>query len=245
MGADRTLAMTRWDKTLKEMEMTIQEILTAINSLSDADKKSLSAELLKLFPNLGTATVKAEDVATYLESDDGKKLIQSKIDAGITTGVNTFRDNNFKKEVDKAVEEKIKELNPDETPEQKENRENRRRIEELEATNKRNELKNTAMMLISEKKLPFTNIIDNLLGKDIDGTKNIINGLADVFESEVNKRVKEKLEGRTVDLGDGEGEPDWNLKNPWSREHFHLGNQGKVLKSNPELAAKLKKAAGY
>ena len=34
------------------------------------------------------------------------------------------------------------------------------------------------------------------------------------------------------------------IKNPWSKEHFNLTEQGRILRENPELAAQLKSLAG-
>ena len=33
------------------------------------------------------------------------------------------------------------------------------------------------------------------------------------------------------------------VKNPWSKEHFNLTEQGRILRENPELAAQLQAAA--
>ncbi|MBU5311905.1 phage scaffolding protein [Tissierella carlieri] len=65
------------------------------------------------------------------------------------------------------------------------------------------------------------------------------------------KALKEKesyLFGEDSIRGRGSNPPgdsvgDDYKKNPWSKEHFNLTEQGKIYRENPELAAKLKAAA--
>lgn len=46
--------------------------------------------------------------------------------------------------------------------------------------------------------------------------------------------------GSMGNVGKGKGQSD---KNPWSKEHFNLTEQGRILREDPELAAKLRAAA--
>lgn len=47
-----------------------------------------------------------------------------------------------------------------------------------------------------------------------------------------------KIEGRDPNNNNSGGKPA--IKNPWSKEHFNLTQQAKILKEDPELAEKLK-----
>lgn len=47
-----------------------------------------------------------------------------------------------------------------------------------------------------------------------------------------------KIEGRDPNNNNSGGKPA--IKNPWSKEHLNLTEQGKILRENPELAEKLK-----
>lgn len=55
-----------------------------------------------------------------------------------------------------------------------------------------------------------------------------------------------ELKGSTGSVGTGTnpGSQDPDVKNPWSKEHFNLTEQGRIMRENPALAARLKAEAG-
>lgn len=55
-----------------------------------------------------------------------------------------------------------------------------------------------------------------------------------------------ELKGSTGSVGTGTnpGGQDHDIKNPWSKEHFNLTEQGRIMRENPALAARLKAEAG-
>lgn len=55
-----------------------------------------------------------------------------------------------------------------------------------------------------------------------------------------------ELKGSTGSVGTGTnpGGQDPDIKNPWSKEHFNLTEQGRIMRENPALAARLKAEAG-
>lgn len=84
---------------------------------------------------------------------------------------------------------------------------------------------------------------------DIESLKNSKNMDADIEAAITKAKEADPYLYGEVDpagtggsLGGGEKKKPGS-KNPWSEEHFNLTEQGKILRENPELAAKLKAAA--
>lgn len=69
----------------------------------------------------------------------------------------------------------------------------------------------------------------------IEGLEDQIKGLKEAYKD----LFEQPLSGKTPP-NNGESNPSYN---PWSKEHFNLTQQGKILRENPELAAQLKSAA--
>ncbi len=69
----------------------------------------------------------------------------------------------------------------------------------------------------------------------IEGLEDQIKGLKEAYKD----LFEQPLSGKTPP-NNGESNPRYN---PWSKEHFNLTQQGKILRENPELAAQLKSAA--
>lgn len=91
----------------------------------------------------------------------------------------------------------------------------------------------------------------NLLKKEIDREKLVLNedgtvtGLSDQMTA-LKENYKEFF-GEQKRVGSDEHGGDdsdiSNIKNPWSQKDFNLTEQAKIIKSDPALAEKLKKAA--
>ena len=96
------------------------------------------------------SAVDATKVEEFLETDEGKRLLQPRLDKHFTKGLESWKENNL----DKLVNEKLTELNPEETPEQKEIRELRERLDKAERDKQRQELLTKVTAKLSEKKLP-------------------------------------------------------------------------------------------
>ncbi|KXG78279.1 phage scaffolding protein [Thermotalea metallivorans] len=76
---------------------------------------------------------------------------------------------------------------------------------------------------------------DNLIGLDEQ--------LKALKEKESYLFGEDTLKGRDPNKKHDPSDSDYR-NNPWSKEHFNLTEQGKILRENPELAAKLKAVAG-
>nr|WP_241198966.1 DUF4355 domain-containing protein [Cytobacillus horneckiae] len=108
------------------------------------------------------------------------------------------------------------------------------RLAELE----RKELKADAVTDLTKKGLP-SSFADFVLGENAETTLANINAIKTAFDEAVNAAVKERLRQDTPPGGSAES----TTKNPFSKEHFNLTEQGRLLKEDPELYKKLKASA--
>ena len=123
----------------------------------------------------------ATKIESYLDGDEGKKLLQPRLDKHFSKSLDTWKEKNLQKHIDEAVAK----LNPEETPEQKQIRELTERLNEQEKAANREKLLNNTLSTLSEKKLP-TELAHLLLTEDEGGyAKNL-----ETFEAVV-KAVKE------------------------------------------------------
>jgi len=123
------------------------------------------------------------------DNESGKRWIDSEKDKHLTKGLDTWKANNLQKEIDK----KISALYPDESAEQKQFRELNAKIEKMESEKQREVLKNRALTVAAEKKLPLSNIIDLVLGKDEESTLDNIGRIESIFSTSVQSAVEERL----------------------------------------------------
>lgn len=134
--------------------------------------------------------VTVEGVEQFIESDEGKRWLQPKLDKNFTKGLETWKNGNLQKIIDEAVAK----ANPEETPEQKQIRELTERLNQKEAQEKRQVLLNKGLLVADEKKLP-KDLVEFLIGEDERTTIANLEKLESIFDPYVTKQVEEKLKG--------------------------------------------------
>ncbi|WP_102335741.1 DUF4355 domain-containing protein [Salimicrobium jeotgali] len=168
-----------------------------------------------------------EDVEGFLDTEEGKQLLQPRLDNYFTKGLNTWKENNL----NKIIEDEVAKRNPKETPEQKRIRELEEQIEQGKQEAQREKLMNKAVSQASEKGLP-TDIVSFFIGEDEDSTLNNLATFEEKYNAAVQSKVDEqfKQQGRNVDGGntdpDSEGakfaqqlnnQKQTNAPDPWSQ----------------------------
>ena len=159
-----------------------------------------------------------------------KSFMDSEKDKHSAKALETWKTNNLQK----LIDEGISKANPQETPEQKRIRELEDRLNKQETESKRKELINLALKTTQEKKLP-TELVDYFIGDSEETTIKNLEALEKVFNEKVNQVAEERLKGG---YKPPQGEKNTATNNPWSKEHFNLTEQGKLLRESPELAKK-------
>ncbi len=181
-----------------------------------------------------------QGIETLLETEDGKRALQPRIDRAVTQAIETYR----QKTLPAIVEEEVKKRNPEETPEQKRLRELEDRLNNAENERTKANLLNMAITEATQKGLPI-DLASYFVGQDEASTRDNLTRLENAYKAAVTKAVEDKFkqDGRRPSEG---GAPDTGV-NPWLAETFNLTAQGRLLKDKPELArsymaaAKLKK----
>ena len=150
-------------------------------------EENKSNEELKTYLQ-GLVTV--DGVQKFLhETEEGKRLLDSDRDKYLTKGVDTWKANNLQKEIDK----RILALYPEETPEKKQLRELNVKIEKMESEKQKEVLKNKALTIAADKKLPITKIVDLFIAENEEATVANIGRFEEIFGTSVQSAVDERL----------------------------------------------------
>jgi DNA repair exonuclease SbcCD ATPase subunit len=145
------------------------------------------------------SAVSTDKVKGFLDTKEGKQLLQPRLDTYFNQGLNTWKSNNL----EALIEEEVKKRNPDKTPEQKKIEELEKKIQDAENARVRGELVNKAFKVADEKSLP-KDVIDFFIGEDEDKTLENLSKFEQSYTAALQKAVDEKFKagGREVPGGD-------------------------------------------
>jgi hypothetical protein len=161
--------------------------------------------------------------------------------------------NDAKKDLEQQLKDRDKQLD-DLSKKAKDNEELSKQIKDLQDANKatkeqyEDKIRDMTINAAIQSKLTDAKYPDLLLTKfdqsklsiAEDGTVLGIDEQLAVLKEQYKDLFKPDLRGREPNnIG---GAPP-GTKNPWSKEHFNLTEQGRILRENPELAAQLQAAA--
>lgn len=194
--------------------MTLEEVKKYIEENKGSDEVKAYIQ--------GLVTV--EGVQTFLSHNaDGKRWLDSERDKHLEKGLKTWRDNNLQKELDK----KIHELYPVETEEKKQLRKLNAKVEKMEAEKQREVLKNKALTIAADKKLPVNKIVDLFISDNEEATVANIGRFEEIFSSSVQSAVEERLKstGYTPPNNNGTGAKSNNL-NDALKNYYSNTNKG-------------------
>ena len=137
---------------------------------------------------IGGLTLTPDRVNSFLDTEEGKKVIQPKIDGHFSKGLESWKKNNL----EKLIGEEVAKRNPAETPEQKQIRELTERLNKKELEEKRQILMNKGLLKADEKKLP-KDLVSYFLGEDENSTFTNLDKLESIFNSHISTAVEERL----------------------------------------------------
>ncbi|WP_158232830.1 DUF4355 domain-containing protein [Sporosarcina sp. P17b] len=139
--------------------MTIDEIRAFLEANKDKDE-------VKQFLTGLQGAVDVQKIEQLSQSDATiKSWLDSQKDRHSSKSLETWKANNLQS----LIEEKLKELNPDKSPQDIELEKIRKQLADMEREKQRESLKNKALTIVTEKGLP-TSAIDFFLGEDEDTT---------------------------------------------------------------------------
>ena len=150
------------------------------------------------FENYIGGFVTADRVSKFLETDAGKQFIQPTLDKYHNKGLETWKTNNL----DKLVNEKVKELYPEADPKDTELAKLKADLEAMKAESVRKDLTNKALTVATEKELPI-DLISYFVGAEEDSTTANLEKLETAFNAAVEKVVTKRLgKSHKPDAGD-------------------------------------------
>jgi DNA repair exonuclease SbcCD nuclease subunit len=131
-----------------------------------------------------------EGMQKYLrDNENGRSWLDAEKDRHLEKGLKTWKDNNLKKEID----QRILELYPEETEEKKQLRELNAKIEKMETEKQREVLKNKALTIAADKKLPINKIVDLFISDNEEATVSNIGRFEEIYSASVQTAVEERL----------------------------------------------------
>ena len=169
--------------------MLKSELLALINEVDD------NADIDEIILSNGFAKpiTDVEGLNKLLESD---KSLQGLFDKKVTTGIENFKKNGMQKIIEAEV---LKRTGKNETPEQKEIRELKERLDKADKEKAKAEMINKYKDVLTEKKIP-SNMIDFLLAQDDETTEANI----ELFENSMKQYIETGIKAK---LGDSEYTP--------------------------------------
>lgn len=204
------------------------------------------------------ASLKALDVNSvkaFINTEDGKKIVQPLIDAQVQKGIETYKTNFKTNELDSLVEKKYNELHPAETETEKQLRELKQKFEASQKAANLSNLKSAALKTLVSKGIDAekaSKLVDVITFSDADTLNSNVAVVTEVLESEVTAGVKRKFKdiGRdNIDVNVNEVLAKYNKPNPFKKDTFNLTEQGRLYKegrakNDMSLYNALKSAAG-
>ena len=129
-----------------------------------------------------------EELKNIINGNEGfKAWLSSEKDRHFSTSLNTWKENNLSKEVEKEISKRY----PAETDEQKKLRDLELKLQSMEQESKMKEIKANTMRVINDKKLD-SEILDFVLSETEEITISKIDKLESLIDKLATQRVEEK-----------------------------------------------------
>lgn len=154
------------------------------------------------FENYVSGHVTTDRVKKFLETKEGKELIEPIASARFTKGLETWKKNNLEKEVN----QRIKELYPDTDPKDAKVAELEATIKRMEAEKARADLTRNAMSIANKKGLPV-DLVEFFIGADDEATKKNMEAFEKHFNAGITAGINKKLSDGNYIPPEGDSEP--------------------------------------
>ncbi|ARK30776.1 DUF4355 domain-containing protein [Halalkalibacter krulwichiae] len=181
--------------------MTLEEIKKFLEENKDQEEVKAYLE--------GLSQVTPEGVTTFLDTEDGKKLLQPRLDSYFSRGLESWKSNNLEKIITDELTKRTS--NKDDKDLRYEELE--RKFQKLEQDKLRETLRNSAFKFASDNSLP-TDLIDYFIKieseddekgtKSKEATEANLASLKDVWSSHLQTVVNEKLKSNGFTPKDGD-----------------------------------------
>ena len=133
-----------------------------------------------------------DGVKNYLDTDDGMKIVQPKLDAHFTKSLETWKANNVQKMIDAEVQKAITARYPEDTPEQKRMKQLEQDFAKEKASRIRSEMLMKAVTKATSKGLP-AELVGYLVGQDEDSTEAAMTTYEKAWKESLAKAVEDRF----------------------------------------------------
>ncbi|HBJ2612308.1 TPA: DUF4355 domain-containing protein [Clostridium botulinum] len=182
------------------LKKELLELIKDIEDDKDVDEILATSELATKFGGL-------EVFKQKINTDkDFKSFIDSLKDTHLSKGLDTWKQNNLQS----LIDEKIKELYPEEDPKDTELVKLKQEMENMKKETLRKELTNKALKKMTDEGLP-TDLVDFLVGADEDSTVKNIDLFKEKFTDKLETTVKERLKDNSYTPPSGDSNPEGGL----------------------------------
>lgn len=186
------------------------------------------AELKKVTP---------EETTAFLETEDGKKILQPRLDKYFTKGLETWKEKNLSK----IIDEELAKRNPPETPEAKKLRELEQKLNATERARLMEVQRNKAISHATQKGLPIA-LVDLVISEDDSVLNSNLSLLETAWAEQLEAKVAERFkDGGRAPAGQqvGPTDIDAQIAAAEAAKDFKTARNLK-LKKLAEIAAKTK-----
>ena len=160
--------------------MNFDEVIKALKEFEGTEE----------YNNFISGLINDERVNAYLDTDNGKKLMQPRLDRYSNKSLESWKANNLQG----LVDAKVKELYPDADPKDIEIQKLQQELAEQKASALKQTLTNKALTVANEKGLP-ADLVGYFIGDDEDSTMENLSNFEKIYTGAISAKVDEKLKG--------------------------------------------------
>ncbi|MBY6878679.1 DUF4355 domain-containing protein [Clostridium botulinum] len=182
------------------LKKDLLELIKDIEDNGEVDEILATSELATKFGGLDVFKQKVNT------DKDFKSFIDSLKDQHLSKGLETWKTNNLQS----LIDEKIKELYPEEDPKDTELVKLKQEMENMKKEKIKEQLTNKALKIATEKGLP-NDLVDYFIGQDEETTNKNLETLEKVFTDKLETTVKERLKGNSYTPPSGGSDPEGGL----------------------------------
>jgi len=165
-----------------------------------------------------------KEVEKFLETDEGKALLQKKIDSNISKGISSYKSKFETEELPKLLDSEVKKRFPEMSAEQKRIAELEQKFQSAENASKRAELTAKLVRFAQEKNIPQY-LVDISIDKDYDTSLERLNQHYSKFNETLSSEVEKRIEGRKGPIRQQDDSAPIDLNNlPLNDPDFYTKN---------------------
>jgi hypothetical protein len=124
----------------------------------------------------GLSSITPDRATAFLDTEDGKRFLQPKLDTYHSKSLESWKTNN----VPKLVDEEVKKRFPDADPKDVEMKKLQAQLDKMQSDSTRKDLTNKTLKAFQEKKLP-SELVDFIIGADEEVTSKNVEMLSKLF----------------------------------------------------------------